>query len=122
MVGQPQGLDFAHNFIETDGSATRDDLFVTGDAATMNLTRFEAMFNMVPLNETFTVDTIADLSAKRYDEAIGENPHFFYGPYTGMIARNAGMLFIFRLMGNHPDGDVEGVMSEYRLNTRSQWR
>lgn len=114
VIGTPQGLDLSHNFIESDSSATRDDLFVTGDASTMNLTRFEGLFDMVPANtnQTFTLNTIADFAAKRFDETIGENPRFFYGPYTGMIARNAGFLFMFRCMANHSNGDIEGTLSE----------
>lgn len=79
---------------------------------------------MVPENtgQTFTMDTIADFSAKRFDEAIGENPYFFYGPYTGLIARNAGMLFIFRLMADHSVGGVEGVLSEFDLGFRNSER
>lgn len=112
MTGTPQGLDLSHNFIESDSSATRDDLYVTGDASTMNLTRFEGLYNSVPENQTFTLDTISDFAAKRFNETIGENPYFFYGPYTGLIARNTGILFMFRLMANHSEGDYEGVLSK----------
>lgn len=114
MTGTPQGLDLAHNFIESDASATRDDLYVTGDASTMNLTRFEGMYNMASedANETFTSHVVSDWAAKRFNDSIGENPNFFYGPYTGLLARNAGFLFMTRLMANHSDGDVNGVLSE----------
>ncbi|CZT19509.1 related to oxidase [Ramularia collo-cygni] len=119
LLGHPQGLDLAHNFIESDASATRDDLFVTGDASTMNLARFEEMYNTVPENtgQTFTSDVISDWAAKRFNDSVAENPRFFYGPYTGLIARNAGILFLTRLMANHADGSIDGVLTHETLKS-----
>lgn len=45
LLGTPRGLDGAHNWIESDSSNTRDDLYVTGDAATMNMTLFLGAYN-----------------------------------------------------------------------------
>jgi hypothetical protein len=111
--GTGQGLDFSHNAIEADSSPTRNDLFVTGDAATMNLTRFERLYDLVPAGETFTLDVMKDYAVMRFNESIGENPHFYYGPFTGAIARNAGFIFIARLLADHPDGNLEGTLSKF---------
>ncbi|KAF7193679.1 Dothistromin biosynthesis peroxidase dotB [Pseudocercospora fuligena] len=110
ILGTPQGLDYSHNLIESDSSPTRDDLYVTGDAWTMNLTNFENLYSMVPEGQPFTSEIMATFAARRMNESIATNPNFYFGPFTGFIARNAGYLFILRLFANHsaehPDGQL----------------
>ena len=90
----------SHNWIEADSSNTRDDLYVTGDASTMNMDLFLAAYNSVPGN-VITMDDLAARAAKRFDESVATNPYFYYGPYTGLIARNAGYAFAGRMLSNH---------------------
>lgn len=111
LLGTPQGLVGSHNFIESDSSPTRDDLYVTGNNYAMNLSRFESWYDMVPEGETFTSAVMAEYAAKRFHETVAENPYFYYGPFTGMIARNAGYLFITRLFANHSSEHPEGVLT-----------
>jgi len=97
----PQGIDATHNVIEADGSSTRDDILVTGDSWTMNMTKFLEVYNSIPVNGAMTMDDIAARAAKRLDESIATNPYFYYGPYSGVFARNGGYLFAGRLLSNH---------------------
>ncbi|KAG9519681.1 Cloroperoxidase, partial [Aureobasidium melanogenum] len=101
LLGTPRGLDGAHNWIESDSSNTRDDLYVTGDASTMNMTLFLEAYNSSDNNGVLTMDDIGARAAKRFQESISTNPNFYYGPYTGMIARNAGYAFTGRILSNH---------------------
>lgn len=110
ILGTPQGIDYSHNLIESDSSPTRNDLYQTGDAWTMNFTRFQEWYDMVPAGGHFTLDVMAEFAARRYNESVATNPNFYYGPFTGMIARNAGFLFITRLFANHADGSADGVL------------
>ncbi|KAG9664922.1 Cloroperoxidase, partial [Aureobasidium melanogenum] len=100
LLGTPRGLNGAHNWIESDSSNTRDDLYVTGDASTMNMTLFLEAYNSSD-DGVLTMDDIGARAAKRFQESISTNPNFYYGPYTGMIARNAGYAFTGRISSNH---------------------
>ncbi|KAI0533778.1 Chloroperoxidase [Xylaria digitata] len=100
LLGEPRGLDGSHNTIESDSSATRDDLYNTGNAHTMNLTLFQKMLDSVE-GDFITMDDLADRAVERFHESIATNPTFYYGPYTGTIARNAGYAFMGRFLSNH---------------------
>ncbi|THY25762.1 Cloroperoxidase [Aureobasidium pullulans] len=100
LLGTPQGLDHSHNWIESDSSNTRDDLYVTGDASTMNMTLFLEAYNSSE-DSVLTMDDIGARAAKRFEESISINLNFYYGPYTGMIARNSGYAFAGRILSNH---------------------
>lgn len=107
-AGTPRGLDGSHNWIEGDASSTRDDLYVTGDASTMNMTLFKMMYNSVE-GDIISLDDIAKRAAERFDEAVAINPNFYYGPYTGLVARNAAYIFSGRLLSNHSHENPIGV-------------
>ncbi|KAI1342939.1 Chloroperoxidase [Xylariaceae sp. FL0016] len=100
LLGTPRGLAGSHNLIEADSSGTRDDLYVTGNAHTMNMTLFEMALDSAE-DGVLTMDLFAKRAADRFDESISINPYFYYGPYTGLVARNAGYLFNARLLSNH---------------------
>jgi hypothetical protein len=115
LLGTPQGIEHSHNLLEADASPFRDDLYLTGDAWTMNFTRFEQLHNSVPAGEDFSFDVMAKWAADRWHESVETNPYFYYGPFTGMLARNAGFFFVGRLFANHTAGTSEGKLSEFCL-------
>ncbi|KAI8951280.1 Chloroperoxidase [Xylaria longipes] len=100
LLGKPRGLIGSHNVIETDSSATRNDLYDTGNAYTMNVTLFEKLLEFAE-DGFITMDALGDFAVDRFHESIATNPTFYYGPYSGTIARNAGYAFIGRFMSNH---------------------
>jgi hypothetical protein len=114
LVSDPRGLTGSHNLIEADSSNTRNDLYVTGDASTMNLTEFEAWYSM-STDGTYSMELAAKRANIKFQQSIAENPNFYYGPFTGMIARNAGYLFSGRLFANYSDGGLQGTLSESLL-------
>ncbi|KAL5335777.1 Chloroperoxidase [Aspergillus crustosus] len=60
LLGEPQGLNGSHNFIESDSSNTRDDLYVTGNASTMNMTLFNEWYSMSESEDgAFPMDLMA---------------------------------------------------------------
>ncbi|TGJ80919.1 heme-thiolate peroxidase [Xylaria hypoxylon] len=107
LLGKPRGLDGSHNTIESDSSATRNDLYNTGNAHTMNLTLFQKMLESAE-GGFITMDDLADRAAERFYESIATNPAFYYGPYTGTIARNAGYAFMGRFISNHTKEHPQG--------------
>ncbi|EPS29324.1 hypothetical protein PDE_04273 [Penicillium oxalicum 114-2] len=114
LLGEPQGLIGSHNFIEADSSNTRDDLYVTGNNYAMNMDKFMSWYNM-SADGTFDMDLMALRAKSRFDEAIQTNPDFYYGPVTGLIARNAGYIFPGRLFRNHSQENPEGVLTKSHL-------
>lgn len=112
--GEPQGLIGSHNFIEADSSNTRDDLYMTDNSHTLNMDKFMAWYNM-STDGTFDMDLMAKRAKIRFDESVATNPDFYYGPVTGLIARNAGYMFSGRLFRNHSRENPEGVLSKSKL-------
>ncbi|KAI1746960.1 Chloroperoxidase [Xylaria castorea] len=100
LLGTPRGLIGSHNIIEADSSPTRNDLYVTGNAYTMNMTLFEKLAGFAE-DGFITMDDLADFAAERFYESIATNPTFYYGPYSGTIARNAGFAFLGRFLSNN---------------------
>ncbi|EED17824.1 oxidase, putative [Talaromyces stipitatus ATCC 10500] len=111
ILGTPRGLNGSHNFIESDSSPFRDDLYLTGDAWTLNLTKFQHLYDM-STDGTFSMDLMAEFAKDRYYESVATNPNFYYGPFTGAIARNAGYIFAGRLFRNHSVENPEGVLTK----------
>lgn len=99
LLGTPRGLDGSHNWIEADSSNTRDDLYVTGDASTMNMDLFMEVYES--MEKPLSMEDIGNRAAERLGVSIATNPEFYYGPYTGFVVRNAGYAFAGRLLSNH---------------------
>lgn len=113
LLGTPQGLDGTHNTVESDSSITRDDLYVTGDAATMNITKFIEWYDMFENSGLSGMDLMYSRANTRFQETVATNPNFYFGPFTGMIARNAGYLFAGRFFANYSSENPTGVLCEY---------
>lgn len=121
-AGEPRGLNGSHNIIEADSSNTRDDLYVTGDNTRLNLTQFIEWYQMADQdgnNGTFSMDLMAKRAKIRFEESIATNPNFYYGPFTGAIARNAGYIFPGRFFRNYSAENPEGVLSMSLLEIQS---
>lgn len=110
LVGEPQGIIGTHNFVEADSSNTRDDLYMTGNNYALNMTKFEEWYNM-STDGTFSMDLMAERAKNRMEQTKQTNPDFYYGPVTGLLARNAGYIFPGRLFRNHSEENPEGVLS-----------
>lgn len=63
------------------------------------MTLFLDIYNSI--EDALTMEDIGVRAAARFDESISINPYFYYGPYTGMVARNAGYAFVGRILSNH---------------------
>ncbi|KAK6216308.1 hypothetical protein LQW54_003699 [Pestalotiopsis sp. IQ-011] len=112
LLGPPRGLDGSHNFIETDGSLTRDDLYVTGNAWDMNMTKFLEVYRWGGVDSPLTSDDVGDIAAARWQEAVATNPYFWYGPLTGYLPRTGGFALTARTMSNYSEGSLQGVITK----------
>lgn len=113
LLGEPRGLDGSHNFIETDGSLTRDDLYVTGNAWDMNMTKFLEVYAWGGVGAPLTFDDVGDVAAARWQEAVATNPYFWYGPLTGYLPRTGGFALTARTMSNYSEGSLDGIISKF---------
>lgn len=112
-IGKPRGLVGSHNIIESDSSNTRNDLYLTGDNANLELNQFSEWFNMS--NDAvgdFNIDVMADRANVRFQQSKATNPNFYYGPFTGMVARNAGFIFPTRMFANYSKENLLGSFSK----------
>jgi hypothetical protein len=109
-------LEGSHNIIESDSSNTRNDVYMTGDVSTLELNQFIDWYEMDsdPVGD-FTVDMMAQRANERFQQTKATNPNFYYGPYTGTIARNAGYIFPARLFRNYSRENPAGVLSRFIL-------
>lgn len=112
LLGKPRGIGKSHNWLESDASLTRDDLYMTGDASTMNMNRFQKLYDRADESGVISEADIVEHSIDALQECIATNPYCWYGPYTGTIARNAGVAFAVRLLSNHSIEHPRGVMTQ----------
>ncbi|CAE6518622.1 unnamed protein product [Rhizoctonia solani] len=121
LLSAPQGLSGSHNKYEGDSSPTRWDAYMNnGDATTMNLTYFKQLYDLLPEGNpkaNFNYDVIIENRALRFNTSISENPHFFYGPFSGLIASAAAHAFVTRLMSNHSAEAPDGILNHETLKS-----
>lgn len=102
LLSQPQGISGSHNKYESDASPTRPDLYEYGNDYKVITSQFEELFNKQPNAATanYNLDVLTDFRYERFQESIANNPHFFNGPFTGVVVQPAAYTFIYRFMGN----------------------
>lgn len=113
ILGTPSGLSGSHNKYESDVSATRGDLYVTGNNFHVVLSRFEEYWKAIPLNtpapKQYTA--LAPFHYKRFQDSEKTNSHFFYSPFAGVLVSPAAYSFPPRMMANHSSKYPEGYLS-----------
>lgn len=88
---------------------TRNDIYDTGDAWTMNIDLFRQFYNSVPEGELFTHEAIVSASCLRWHQTVASSPNFYYGAGTGYFRNFAQMALL--LWGNHSDGTLDGQLT-----------
>lgn len=78
----------------------------------MNMTLFRDIYNRADSNGVISMDLLAEQAARRWEDSVSTNPDFYYGPITGMVSRNAGYLFLGRLLANHTSEHPEGILTQ----------
>lgn len=79
----------------------------------MNMTKFLKLYDRASAGtDVISTDTVVQRSVEGLQECIATNPYCWYGPYTGMVARNAGVAFTVRLLANHSTENPGGILSE----------
>ncbi|ORY70187.1 uncharacterized protein BCR38DRAFT_332499 [Pseudomassariella vexata] len=113
LLGSPSGLSGSHNKYESDVSATRGDLYVTGNNFHVQRDRFIDYYYAIPENtpapEQYTA--LAPFHKRRFDESLTTNGYFFYSPFAGILVSPAAYSFPPRMMANHSEQYPEGYLS-----------
>jgi hypothetical protein len=73
LTDQQAQIARSHGWLESDASLTRDDLYVTGDASTMSLERFEKLNNRADEDGIISEDAILEHSVDALQECIATN-------------------------------------------------
>ncbi|PIG89593.1 oxidase [Aspergillus arachidicola] len=94
LLGEPRGLIGSHNFVESDSSNTRDDLYTTGNNHALNMSKFMEWYNM-STDGTFSMDLMAKRAMIRMDQTKQSNPEFYYGPVNpeGVLTKEIVRIF-----------------------------
>lgn len=106
LLGTPEGLEHSHNIIESDASLTRDDLYSTGDAWTLNIDVFSDLYASIQ-GDALTRDEAADFAVKRYHNSIATNPYFWNGPVTNFLIHPVGFVLVNDVLANHTDDNPD---------------
>lgn len=76
------------------------------------MTKFMSWYNTdTDSNGNYNMDIMADIADIRFQDAKSTNPNFYFGPFTGLVARNAGYIFAGRLLANHSVEFPDGALS-----------
>jgi len=99
-----QGLSYSHNTYEGDSSIGRGDAYINnGDAHSLNVTRFEKVYNIAVEDGTdrYTLDKFRAKFEEAQDESIANNPYYFTGAFSTVVVVPAAYNFVINLMSNH---------------------
>ncbi|KAG5659672.1 hypothetical protein KAF25_002231 [Fusarium avenaceum] len=113
ILGTPSGLSGSHNKYESDASATRADLYVTGNNYHVVKSRFEEYWRAIKPNTPAPkqYEALAPFHSKQYDDSVKTNSHFFFSPFAGILVSPAAYAFPPRMMANHSKEYPEGYLS-----------
>jgi hypothetical protein len=68
----------------------------------------------------FNMDLMAERANFRFQQTKATNPNFYHGPYTGLVAKNAGYIFAGRLFANHSKVHPSSILSMNSLTMTDQ--
>ncbi|EME42780.1 hypothetical protein DOTSEDRAFT_176075 [Dothistroma septosporum NZE10] len=123
ILGQGQGITWAHNIYEGDTSIGRSDAYLNnGDAHSLNIDRFKSAYaataaaagdNSVGADR-YTLDAFAQNFGEKVQESISTNPYYFAPVFSTTLVAPAAYNFVINFMSNHtadePNGYFDGAM------------
>lgn len=116
LLGTPMGLDHSHNIIESDASSTRNDLYQTGDAWTLDLAFFTELHDSTSA-DALTRDDMGAHAIRRFKHSVANNPYFWNGPVTNMMMRPVGYVLPNDVLSNHTDDNPDDLLSKHVLRS-----
>ncbi|CAK4010345.1 Aromatic peroxygenase [Lecanosticta acicola] len=112
---EPQGISWSHNNYEGDSSVTRQDAYLNeGDASSINLSRFQELYNSA---ELFTLDTLRGQFKNNQDYSISNNPYYYSAQFSGLLVVPAAHNFIINFFSNHSAEQPNGYLDRETLKS-----
>lgn len=113
LLGQPQGISYAHNTYESDMSIGRPDAYTNnGDAHSLDTSRFSSAYATGMDDDRYTLDGLAQDFLAKGKSSVDLNPYFFSAAFSGVLVAPAAYIFVINLMSNHsaeePSGFLDG--------------
>ncbi|KXT14790.1 hypothetical protein AC579_9670 [Pseudocercospora musae] len=111
LLGKPSGIAGTHNRYEGDASIVRGDAYMhDGFVGFYEDHRFNRLYNAIG-EDGLTHDKAAAQAYYTAQYSIENNPYYFSGPFSGLVAPDAHN-FVVHLMSNHSaankGGDLKG--------------
>ncbi|KAF2803216.1 Cloroperoxidase [Mytilinidion resinicola] len=117
VITNPEGISYSHNAYESDASPTRDDAYLNnGDAYTLDLSKFKALYSTANANGEFTLDILRNHNKQVHDYSVQHNPYFFSAPFAGLVPPIAHH-FVVNLMSNHSAARPNGFLTKAVLKS-----
>lgn len=95
-------------------SKSRELTYHSGNGYELQLSQFQALYDSGKADDNYDIPTLNRFRAERFQQSIDNNPYFFYGPFSGIVAQPAAYQFIYRLFGNkseeYPEGRTTGEL------------
>ncbi|CAK3923823.1 Aromatic peroxygenase [Lecanosticta acicola] len=111
LLGQPQGISYAHNTYESDMSIGRFDAYTNnGDAHSLDINRFKQAYETGMNDDRYTLDLFAQDYEAKGKQSVAENPYFFSAPFSGILVAPAAYFFVINLMSNHSQAEPSGYL------------
>ncbi|KAF7191667.1 Dothistromin biosynthesis peroxidase dotB [Pseudocercospora fuligena] len=120
ILGTGQGLSYSHNNYEGDSSIGRGDAYINnGDAHSLNVTRFEQVYNIAVKDgsDRYTLDKFRSKFEEAQDESIANNPYYFTGAFSTVVVVPAAYNFVINLMSNHSAEQPAGYLDGYNFKS-----
>lgn len=136
LLGDGQGLSYSHNTYEGDSSIGRFDAYVNhGDAHSLNVTRFENVYNIgqVDGSDRYTLDKFRSKFEEAQDDSIANNPYYvcrfqtlphnilttfqFTGAFSTVVVVPAAYNFVINLMSNFTEAEPSGYLDGYSFKS-----
>ncbi|KAI5803968.1 hypothetical protein DFH27DRAFT_388292 [Peziza echinospora] len=119
LLGTGKGLSGSHNMYESDASLVAGDSYLhNGDSDTFQEYRFKQLMSLqegIAFPNYCNLDLMANHRNWTINHSIANNPHFFFGPFSGLLVSTAGHTFVPAFMCNFTKEYPRGILNEEML-------
>lgn len=115
LLSDPKGIVGTHNKYEGDASIVRGDAYLNnGNIGVFQWRSWNNLWNLAGDEDNLTLDKITQQSQFVTDYSINNNPYYFSGPFSGLVAP-AAHNFVVNFMSNHSAEVPGGTLNKETL-------
>lgn len=117
LLSDPKGLTGTHNKYEGDSSIVRGDAYLNGgNVGVFQWRSWNNLMSLMEDDDNLTLDKTIQQSQFVTDYSVNNNPHYFAGPFSGLVAP-AAHNFVINFMSNHTAETPGGTLNRDILST-----